>query len=114
MAPWRERFRAALRDDLNAPRALAVTFDVLRSELPPAERRAVLLAFDETLALGLCTEAPRAEAVASDPRIDALVADRQAARKRRDFAEADRIRDVLAAENVVLEDTPDGPRWRRG
>ncbi len=113
IAPLRERFRAAICDDLNAPRALAVAFDVLRSDLVPAARRALLVEFDTVLALGLTTEAPRAEVGASDPRIDALVAERQAARKRRDFAESDRIRDALAAEGVVIEDTPDGPRWRR-
>jgi cysteinyl-tRNA synthetase len=42
------------------------------------------------------------------------VAAREAARKRRDFAEADRLRDALAAEGVVVEDTAQGPRWRRG
>jgi len=49
-----------------------------------------------------------------DPRIDALVAQRQNARDGGDFAEADRIRDELAAEGISIEDRPDGPRWRRG
>jgi len=114
VAPYRDRFRAAMRDDLNAPRALAVAFEVLRAvELAPAERRALLLEFDEILALGLCTEAPRETAAESDPRIDGLVAEREAARKRRDFAEADRIRKLLTAEGVAIEDTPQGPRWKR-
>jgi cysteinyl-tRNA synthetase len=55
-----------------------------------------------------------AEAAESDPRIDALVAEREAARKRRDFATSDRIRDQLAAEGVTIVDTPQGPRWKRG
>jgi len=41
------------------------------------------------------------------------VAEREAARRRRDFAAADRLREVLAAEGISLEDTPAGPRWRR-
>ncbi|NNL65440.1 MAG: cysteine--tRNA ligase, partial [Myxococcales bacterium] len=49
----------------------------------------------------------------SDPRIDALVEERQAARKARDFARADAIRDELAAEGIVIEDTAEGPRWKR-
>jgi cysteinyl-tRNA synthetase len=53
------------------------------------------------------------DAPETDPRIDALVAERQAARKRRDFAEADRIRDALAAEGISIDDTPQGARWRR-
>ena len=46
--------------------------------------------------------------------VDALVAQCQDARMGGDFAEADRIRDELAAEGISIEDTPDGPRWRRG
>lgn len=114
LEPYRARFRSALRDDLNAPRALAVAFDVLRApELSAAERRELLLGFDTILALGLCAEAPRAKPTEADPRIEALVAEREAARQRRDFAEADRIRKRLAGEGVTIEDTPGGPRWRR-
>lgn len=114
-AACRARFREALRDDLNAPRALAVAFEVARSEqLSPAERRALFLEMDRVLALGLCTEAPHEPACESDPRIDALVVARETARKARDFAEADRIRDALLAEGVRIVDTPEGPRWRRG
>ncbi len=115
MAPYRERFREAVRDDLNAPRALAVAWEVARSAgLGPAERRSLLLGFDSFLGLGLATETPRAAATESDPRVDALVAERESARKRRDFAAADRVRDALAAEGIVIDDTPAGPRWRRG
>jgi cysteinyl-tRNA synthetase len=114
LVPLRERFRDAIRDDLNAPRALAVAWEVARSrELLPAERTALLCDFDAILGLDLARALPRAERSESDPRIDALVAQREAARQRRDFAEADRIRDALAAEGVALEDTPAGPRWRR-
>lgn len=115
ISPYRQRFREAVRDDLNAPRALAVAWEVARgSELAPAERRALLLEFDTFLGLDLAGGVPAASPVESDPRIDGLVAEREAARKRRDFAGADRIRDALAAEGVTIEDTPAGPRWRRG
>jgi cysteinyl-tRNA synthetase len=114
-APWRERFRAALRDDLNAPRALAVAIEMLRDEtLAAADRRALLAEFDAFLGLDLLTAELPAELQESEPRIDALVAEREDARRRRDFREADRIRDLLAAEGVTIEDTPRGPRWRRG
>jgi len=114
MAPFEERFRAAVGDDLNTPRALAVVHDVLRAEgLEPADRRALLSEFDAWLGLGLATaEAPEI-VQESDPRIDALVAEREGARKARDFATADRIRDELAAEGVEIVDTPEGPRWQR-
>ena len=58
-------------------------------------------------------EAPDADESGSDPRIDALVAERQAARDAKDFATSDRIRDELAAEGIELVDTPTGPTWRR-
>jgi cysteinyl-tRNA synthetase len=61
-------------------------------------------------ALGLAPDSP----LLSDAEIEALVAERQAARKRRDFAASDRIRDQLAERGVILEDSRDGGvRWRR-
>jgi cysteinyl-tRNA synthetase len=82
-------------------------------ELAPAERWALLREFDAALGLDLERALPRASVQESDPRIDALVARREEARRSRDFAEADRIRDELAAEGILVEDTPEGPRWRR-
>jgi cysteinyl-tRNA synthetase len=115
IAPWRERFREAVRDDLNAPRALAEAIEMLRApDLAPADQRALLAEFDAWLGLDLLSAEVPAEASESDPRIDALVAERDAARKRRDFSASDRIRDQLAAEGVTVIDTPQGSRWKRG
>jgi len=115
LEPLRERFWDAVFDDLNAPRALALSWEVVRSEsLRPAERWALLREFDAFLGLALPSALPRSLIAESDPRIDALIAEREAARARRDFAASDRIRDQLAAEGVSIEDTPEGPRWRRG
>ncbi len=105
-------FRAALQDDLNTPRAMAAVWEVARSKrLAAVDKRAFFEAVEPVLALGL--GAPLEETGESDPRIDALVADRERARRERDFAEADRIRDVLLDEGVRVEDTPEGPRWSR-
>jgi cysteinyl-tRNA synthetase len=106
-------FRGAVRDDLNAPRALEVLWRTARSPLGAEAKRTLLLEFDGWLGLGLGTEVPRRAVRDSDPRIDALLAEREAARAGRDFAAADRIRDALAAEGVEIEDTREGPRWRR-
>ncbi|MGI8937490.1 MAG: CysS/YqeB C-terminal domain-containing protein, partial [Iamia sp.] len=58
-------------------------------------------------------QAPDADASGSDPRIDALVAERTEARAAKDFAASDRIRDELAVDGIELLDTPDGTTWRR-
>ena len=113
-APYRARFRAALADDLNAPQAMAVVWEVARSsELSEADRRDLLLDFDRALGLNLAEAELAAEVAESDPRIDGLVAEREAARASKDFATADRIRDELAAEGIEVVDGPDGARWRR-
>ena len=114
LAPHRERFRDSVRDDLNAPRALAVAWDVARStDLTPAERWSLLNEFDGFLGLDLEHAVPASQVSDSDPRIDALLQQREQARRSRAFAEADRIRDELSAEGIEIEDTPQGPRWRR-
>jgi cysteinyl-tRNA synthetase len=114
IAPLRRRFREAIEDDLNAPRALAAAWEAARAPgLGSAERWAVLREADLVLGLDLAHGVPRSERAESDPRIDALVAEREAARARRDFATADRIRNELLREGVQIEDTPQGPRWRR-
>jgi cysteinyl-tRNA synthetase len=109
----RARFWDAVRDDLNAPRALAVAWEVARSALSAPAQRELLLDFERWLALGLGSEVPKADAIERDPRIDALVAERQAARAARDFARADAIRKQLEAEGIEIEDTKEGPKWRR-
>ena len=115
-AEIRARFRDALADDLNAPRAMAVVWEVARSDtLADVDRRDLLRAFDTVLGLRLA-EGP--VGVASDdwerdPQIDQMLAEREAARQSKDWATADRIRDELVAMKIEIVDTPEGPRWRR-
>ena len=115
VAPHRRRFWSALADDLNAPQALAALWDAVRADdLTPADKWAVLADADRALAFGFAeAQAPLADESGSDPRVDALVAERQAARAAKDFAASDRIRDELAAEGIELVDTPAGTSWRR-
>jgi cysteinyl-tRNA synthetase len=123
-----EAFRAAMDDDFNTPEAMAVMQGAAR-ELNAAKAAgdsakvscsaAALLAMGKML--GLLQQEPDAylkrghgAGGTSDAEIEALVSARNAARARKDFAESDRIRDLLAAAGVVLEDKPGGvTEWRR-
>ena len=114
-----EALIAALCDDLNTPQALA-ELSALATEANKSEMRDWPRLKGQMLAagqlLGLLQQDPDAWARgdASDAqRIDALVAERIAARKAKDFAKADRIRNELAAEGVEIMDGPDGSTWRR-
>ncbi|MCA0198113.1 MAG: cysteine--tRNA ligase [Proteobacteria bacterium] len=112
----------ALEDDLNTPQALAELARIAgeaRKATGASERtrlKGELLGAG--LALGLLQQAPeawfnRGGSGEDDARIQALVDERSTAKLARDFARADAIRDRLAAEGVLLEDTPQGVRWKR-
>jgi cysteinyl-tRNA synthetase len=107
-----DRFLVQINDDLNMPRALAVAWDLVRSDLPPASKKATLLEFDRVLGLRLAGCQP-ATAVAPDD-ILALVAQRQQARQEKRWQDADALRGQIRAAGYEVEDTPQGPRvrWR--
>ena len=105
-----DRFTDEVNDDLNVPRALAVAWDVLRGDLPGAVKRATLVRFDDVLGLGLAAWVPREVAVPPDVR--ALADARAAARRAKQWAEADRLRADLAAAGWDMEDQPDGYRLK--
>jgi len=117
----REQFDAALDDDLNASAALAAVFDVVREANRRMADRSISTAdaarivdrlrdLDAVLAI-LPDEAP---GDALPVGADALLRAREAARAGRDWATSDRLREELAAQGVLVEDTRDGQRWRLG
>jgi cysteinyl-tRNA synthetase len=132
-AKAREEFEIGLADDLNTAQALAAIFDLVRDVNIAIDRGefrqgdtapvlAVLDAFDAIFAVLRDDDAEKLRALGigqdsagpSDAEIEALVAERQAARKRRDFATSDRVRDRLAGLGIILEDSRDGGvRWKR-
>jgi cysteinyl-tRNA synthetase len=114
----------ALEDDLNTPQAIAALHDwasALNKTADPRTHEAMKAALiGGGAVLGLLQQDPEdwfkgavSDGLADD-KIEALIAARTAARKAKDFAEADRIRDELAAEGVLLEDGSGGTTWKRG
>lgn len=113
---------ASLDDDLNTPQALAEIAAIAteaRKATDAAEKsRLKSQLLGAGLALGLLQQDPaawfaRGASGDDDARIQALIDERNAAKKNRDFARSDAIRDQLASEGILLEDTPQGVRWKR-
>ena len=108
-----DRFVQAIDDDLDMPGAVALVREMLRAELPPEERRWLILDADHVLGLDLhrVWDAPADEAAASVPeRVATLVAERTAARRERDFERSDAVRDELADLGWDVIDEPGGSR----
>ena len=123
-SPPAPKMLAALEDDLNTPEAVAELFGVVKATnraTDPAEKRALAESLRAgAWLLGLLTQEPQAwfgagaSAGTDDAEVDSLVKQRDAFKRQRNYKEADRIRDLLAAQGIVIEDTPQGARWRRG
>ena len=116
----KEHFTGALNGDLNTSLAVTAVYDVLKAKTNDATKLAALADFDQVLCLNLLQAADELrkkeaeEAAASaDPEIDALVAARTEAKKAKNYAEADRIRDELKARGIEIIDTPQGAKWRK-
>jgi cysteinyl-tRNA synthetase len=117
-----EAIEAALDDDLNTPQALAevarIAGEARKAEADAARRELKSALLGAGVALGLLQQDPeawfaRGAGSDDDVRIQALIDERASAKKARDFARADAIRDQLAGEGILLEDTPLGVRWKR-
>ncbi len=116
----KSRFLGALNGDLNTSVAVTALYDVLKAKTTDATKLAAIADFDRVLSLNLLQAAETLrkkeaeEAAASaDPEIDALVQARLDAKKAKNFAEADRIRDQLKAMGIEITDTPQGTKWRK-
>jgi len=115
---YRERFIEAMDDDLNTADAVSVLFELVRdintalaenpSQALVKESDSIFKELADVLGLVYVDEDN-----SLDEEIEKLIAERTEARKNKDWAAADKIRDQLKAMNIVLEDTPQGIKWRR-
>ncbi len=120
VAQYSKKFSDVLGNDMNTSLAVTSVYDALKADTNDATKLAILGDFDRVLSLDLVGEAKKynekqtsAPANEEDSEIDALVAQRTQARKDKNWAEADRIRDELNARGIVLTDTPEGVKWSR-
>jgi cysteinyl-tRNA synthetase len=116
----RSAFQEGMNNDLNTSLGITALYDVLKSDLKDGTKLALLGEFDRVLGLGLLerAEEKRQEAQKpaeenADPEIDALVQQRSDAKKRKDFALADQIRNDLKARGIEIVDLPTGAVWKR-
>jgi cysteinyl-tRNA synthetase len=107
-----------LDDDLNLPQGLGLVFDLVREansaldaeRMGPRNKTALLALLAE---VDTHLDVLRAEEPGLAEEVERLIAEREAARKARDFARADEIREDLKRRGIALEDSKDGVRWRR-
>ena len=115
---YRQKFQAALCDDLNSSMALTVLYDMLKEEMSDATKYALAEDFDKVLSLDLTTAYAEKEA---DSGVDAemesyileKIEERKAAKKEKNFARADEIRAELLEKGIILEDTREGVKWKK-
>ncbi|MBD5118935.1 MAG: cysteine--tRNA ligase [Clostridiales bacterium] len=125
-----DKFGEALDNDLNTSMAVTCVYDALKADTNAATKRAIIGSYDLVLGLDLIKkadalrekEAAQAKTAGADgftiqgegdPAIDALVLQRAEAKKAKNFAEADRIRDELKAQGIEVTDVPGGAVWKR-
>jgi cysteinyl-tRNA synthetase len=109
---YRRGFLEAVNDDLNMPKALTVVWKLVRDEKEACdrERYELLQEFDRVLALDLAKEVT-GETLPRE--VDELIRKREAAREKRDWKTADKLREEIRELGYLVEDSPKGVRWRR-
>lgn len=109
---YNQRFMDAINDDINTPQALAVMWEVMKSNIPTTDKIDTLYNFDEVLGLNLRNVKP-AEPVEIPSDIQQLVHERERLRQEGKYEEADNVRAALIQKGYELLDTSEGPRLRK-
>ncbi len=129
-AEYKEKFMQQMGNDLNTSMGVTALYDVLKAKTNDNTKLAILGDFDRVLGLDLLEKAAKVRAEQAkaqsakaeggftitgegDPEIDKLVLERCEAKKAKNFAEADRIRDELKAQGIEVTDVPGGANWKR-
>lgn len=114
-AGFRNKFEDAICSDLNTSSAITVIYDVLRSDINDVTKLELIKSFDEVLSLDLLKDHGNDKESSVDSELKeyilANIEERKAAKKEKDFAKADAIRDELAAKGIQIKDTREGTVW---
>ena len=118
-AAYKEKFASTMGEDLNTSMAITAVYDVLKAKTNPATKLALLADYDEVLSIGMIAAAEKLASAApkesdeDEAYINEMIAKRAAAKKAKNFAEADAIRDELKAKGILLVDSSQGTTWKR-
>ena len=113
---WKMKFAEALSHDINTSLAITVLYDMLKAELSDASKRVLVQSMDEVLSLQLEKAWEEKEADVDDELasyVEKKIEERKEAKKAKDFAKADAIREELLAKGIVLKDTREGTFWEK-
>ncbi len=126
-AAWRERFESAVVNDMNTSMGITVVYDMLKADMNDNTKKALVASFDEVLSLDLLKNAENLANMSNndgntaevngvseemEQYILAMIEERKAAKKEKNFARADEIRNELLEKGVALEDTREGVKWK--
>lgn len=113
---YKEKFIEAIANDLNTSMALTVVYEVLKADMSDKTKLELIKSFDEVLSLDLAA-GELEDAGGVDEQLEEYIlekiAERTAAKKEKDFAKADAIREELLQQGIILEDTREGVKWKK-
>ena len=114
---YKARFEKELCNDLNTSMTITVLYDLLKADMKDATKRALIADFDQVLSLNLLTAVVEEADNGVDAEMEAyilkMIEERKVAKKEKNFARADEIRNTLLEKGIILEDTREGVRWKR-